>query len=52
MTADQWMGIAVGLVLFAFIAFAFLKGDRVKPSGRDPSDWNSSTLGGGGGAAS
>jgi hypothetical protein len=43
------MGIAVGLVLFAFIGFAFFKGDKVKPSGRDPNDYPRSTLGGGGG---
>jgi len=49
MTADQWMGIGAGLILFAFIAFAFLKGDKVKASGRDPDDWRSTTLGGGGG---
>jgi cbb3-type cytochrome oxidase subunit 3 len=49
MTADQWMGIAVGLVLLAFIAFAFLKGDKVKPSGRNPNDYmGSSSLNGGG----
>jgi hypothetical protein len=49
MTTDQWMGIAVGLVLLAFIVFAFVKGDKVKPSGRDPRDYiGTSTLGGGG----
>ena len=26
MTTDQWMGMAVGLVVFAFIVFAFIKG--------------------------
>ena len=49
MTTDQWMGMAVGLVVFAFIVFAFIKGDKVKPSGRNPNDWSSTTLGGGGG---
>jgi hypothetical protein len=49
MTIDQWMGIAVFLALLAFIVFAFVKGDKVKPSGRDPNDWwSSSKLGGGG----
>jgi hypothetical protein len=48
MTADQWMGIAMGLVLLAFIVFAFIKADKVKPSGRNPNDWSSTTLGGGG----
>jgi hypothetical protein len=38
MTTDQWMGMGVFLVLFAFLAFAFMKGDKVKPSGRDQSD--------------
>jgi hypothetical protein len=43
MTTDQWMGIGVFLVLVAFLVFAFMKGDKVKPSGRDPSDHVSST---------
>jgi len=52
MTADQWIGIAVGLGLLAFIVFTFLKGDKVKPSGRNPNDWSSITLGGGGSGGS
>jgi hypothetical protein len=51
MTTDQWMGMAVGLVVFAFIVFAFIKGDKVKPSGRNPDDWSTTMLGGGGGGS-
>jgi len=45
------MGMAVGLVVFAFIVFAFIKGDKVKPSGRNPDDWSTTMLGGGGGGS-
>jgi hypothetical protein len=37
MTLHQWLGIAVGLLLAGFIGFAFRQGEKVKPSGRDPS---------------
>jgi uncharacterized membrane protein len=47
MTTDQWMGTGVFVVIFAFLAFAFMKGDKVKPSGRDPSDHVSTGLNGG-----
>jgi hypothetical protein len=36
MTLHQWLGIALGLVLVAFIFFAFRQGEKVRPSGRDP----------------
>ena len=37
MTWHQWLGIALGLLLVGFIFFAFRQGEKVKPSGRDPS---------------
>jgi hypothetical protein len=36
MTLQQWLGIAIALLLGGFIFFAFRQGERVKPSGRDP----------------
>jgi hypothetical protein len=42
------MGIAMGLVLLSFIVFTFLKGDKVKPSGRDPTDGIGAVSGDGG----
>jgi hypothetical protein len=35
-TLQQWLGIALGLLLVGFIVFAFRQGEKVKPSGRDP----------------
>ena len=37
MTSSQWIGIAIGVLLAAFIVFAFRQGQSVKPSGKDPS---------------
>jgi len=36
MTAGQWLGIGMMLVVAAAGAFAFRQGERVRPSGRDP----------------
>jgi hypothetical protein len=36
MTWDQWLVIGVGLLVIAFIWFAFRQGERVKPSGHEP----------------
>ena len=38
MTADQWMAIAMGLGLISFVAFAFVRGGKVQPSGHSPGD--------------
>jgi len=31
MSATQWVGLGAGLLLVAFIAFAFRQGNKVKP---------------------
>jgi hypothetical protein len=36
MSITQWLAIGLGLVLLAFLVFAFRRGERVKPSGNDP----------------
>jgi hypothetical protein len=36
MSITQWLGIGSGLVLLAFLVFAFRRGERVKPPGNDP----------------
>jgi hypothetical protein len=36
MSVTQWLGIGSGLVLLAFLVFAFRRGERVKRSGNDP----------------
>ncbi len=33
MTSSQWIGVAAGILLIAFIAFAFRQGMKVKPDG-------------------
>jgi hypothetical protein len=38
MTPDQWLGIAILLLLVGFIFFAFRQGEKVSPSGRDPNE--------------
>jgi cbb3-type cytochrome oxidase subunit 3 len=38
MTLYQCMGIAILLLLVAFVVFAFRQGEKVRPSGRDPHD--------------
>jgi hypothetical protein len=35
MSTETILGIAAGLLLVAFIVFAFRKGQSVKPSGKD-----------------
>ena len=43
MTLSQWLGMgAIGLVV-AFIAFSFRQGNKVKPSGNDPTRRNDYT---------
>jgi hypothetical protein len=42
-TTSQWVGIAIGVALAAFIVFAFRQGQSVKPSGKDPNQRNDYT---------
>jgi hypothetical protein len=36
MSWDQWLGIGVGLLVIAFLIFAFRQGESVKSSGHEP----------------
>jgi len=36
MTWNQWLGIGIGLLVIAFLWFAFRHGERVKRSGHEP----------------
>jgi cbb3-type cytochrome oxidase subunit 3 len=38
MTLHQWFGIFAGMLLLAFLVFAFRQGQKVKPSGREDRD--------------
>jgi len=50
MTFQQVLGLGGGVLLIAFIVFAFRQGMKVKPSGNDPSSGPS--VGGGDGHGS
>ncbi len=39
MALSQWLGLGGAVLLLSFIAFAFRKGTKVKPSGNDPDAW-------------
>ena len=35
MSLHQWLGVGAGVVLVAFVVFAFRQGQRVKPDDRE-----------------
>ncbi len=43
MTLSQWLGMGAVALVAAFIAFSFRQGDKVKPSGNDPTSRNDYT---------
>lgn len=49
MAVPHWLiGLAILLVVGAFVAFAFRQGQKVKPDrNKDPDDWSRITGGGG-----
>jgi hypothetical protein len=42
MNATQWMALGAGILLVAFIAFAFRQGTKVKPDRSNRDNWQTS----------